>query len=72
VCECDTTEIALSSWCSVTDRVDNVKQAETNGDGMIKTQSEFTRKVPNYLTINLMMMMMICDNVVTAVMEDDF
>ena len=33
---------------------------------------EFTRKVRNYLTINLMMMMMICDNVVTAVMEDDF
>jgi hypothetical protein len=63
--------------------VDNVKQDETNGDGMTKTHWEFTRKVPNYVTINLkmtmtmmvmvmIMMMIICDNVVTTLMEDDF
>jgi len=51
-------QIVLCSWCSVTDLVDNMKQDETNGDGMTKTQREFTSKVPNYVTINFMMMMM--------------
>jgi hypothetical protein len=55
-----------------------MKLDETNGDGMTKTQREFTSKVPSYVTINLMMMMMmmmmmmICDNVVTALMESVF
>jgi hypothetical protein len=70
---CDTTEIALSSRCSVTDRVDKVKQDESNDDGMTNAQCEFTREVPNCVTINLTMtMMMIYDKLVTALTEDDF
>jgi hypothetical protein len=59
--------------------MDKVKQDETNGDGMTNTQCEFTRRVPNCVTIYLTMamtmtmtMMMICDTLVTALTEDDF